>query len=755
MLERFPRRTAGLVLAQGMLVLCVVAHATTSGAQPITISSLVERAAADQVTVRAVRLDTPLELDGKLDDGVYARVAALTDFLQQEPNEGTPATEKTEAWIFFDEVNLYVAARCWDSHPEREVANELRRDNGNILGNENLTFVIDTFHDRRNGYLFQTNPLGALRDMTVTDDLQNSAWNGIWYVKTGRFAQGWTMEVAIPFKTLRYRGSGAQTWGINLRRLVKWKNEFSYLSLVPAALGTQGVSRMASAATMVGLETPAQSKNLELKPYAMSSATTARSGAGLADDLQANAGFDFKYGITRGLIVDATVRTDFAQVEEDLQQINLTRFSVFFPEKRDFFIEGQGIFDFGGVQAGNSPGDVPLLFFSRQVGLSQGQAVPVLGGARLTGRTGPYSLGMLDIQTDDAPAAGAVATNFSALRLKRNLFRRSNVGMIATRRGPGSDRPGGADASYSVGADATLLFLKSLNLTGYYARTSAPDPTGQTSIGSSYRGRVDYTDDRYGAAVEHMLIDRDFRPEVGFVRRTDVRRTFGQLRFSPRPRRSAVVRKLTWQASLDYVTDAAATTVQSREAAGLFRVDFQSSDQATAEYTREFERLPDRFAIAPGVVVPGGGYTATTSRVSYSLGQQRRVSGRLSAATGTLYDGTKSELTYSGRWGVIPRFSIEPGVAFNWVQLPYGDFTARLLSARLTVTPNARMLISSLVQLNLDQETTSSSLRLRWEYTGGSELFVVYSDGRDTSSRGFPALVNRTVAVKATRLFRF
>lgn len=739
-----------------MTALAVLALPAVAAAQP-SADALVSRSAPDDVTVRAVRLDTPLALDGRLDDAVYARVAPLTDFLQQEPKEGTPATEKTEAWIFFDDVNLYVAARCWDSHPEREVANELRRDNGNILGNENVTFVLDTFHDRRNGYLFQTNPLGALRDMTVTDDLQNSAWNGIWYVKTGRFAQGWTMEVAIPFKTLRYRGSGTQTWGINLRRLVKWKNEFSYLSLVPAALGTTGVSRMASAATMIGLETPAQSKNLELKPYAVSSATTARTAGGLADDLQANAGFDFKYGITRGLIADATVRTDFAQVEEDLQQINLTRFSVFFPEKRDFFIEGQGIFDFGGVQAGNSPGDVPLLFFSRQIGLSQGRAVPVLGGVRLTGRTGPYSVGALDIQTDDAPSAGAVATNFSALRLKRNLFRRSNVGMIATRRGPGpvSAAVGGRDASYSIGADATLLFFKSINLTSYYAHTRAPDAAGRAVTGASYRGRFDYTDDRYGAVAEHMLIDRDFRPEVGFVRRTDVRRSFAQLRFSPRPRRSAVVRKLTWQASLDYVTDAAATTVQSREASGLFRLDFQSSDQVSAEYSREFERLPDRFPIAPGVVVPAGGYTATTSRISYTLGQQRRVSGRLSAATGTLYDGTKSELTYSGRWGVVPRFSIEPGVTWNWVQLPYGDFTARLLSARFTVTPTARMLISSLVQLNLDQETTSSSLRLRWEYTGGSELFVVYSDGRDTTTGGFPGLVNRTVAIKATRLFRF
>ena len=487
--------------------------------------------------MRAVRLDAPLELDGRLDDAVYARVAPITDFIQQEPQEGQPATEKTEAWILFDESNLYIATRCWDSQPEREIANELRRDNGNILGNENVTFVIDTFHDRRNGYLFQTNPLGALRDMTVTDDLQNSAWNGIWYVRTGRFEQGWTMEVAIPFKTLRYRGSGPQTWGINLRRLVKWKNEFSYLSLVPAALGTGGVSRMASAATLIGVETPAESKNLELKPYAVSSATTTRTSGGLDDDVLANAGFDFKYGLTRGLILDATARTDFAQVEEDLQQINLTRFSLFFPEKRDFFIEGQGIFDFGGVQAGNSPGDVPLLFFSRQIGLSQGQAVPVLGGARLTGRTGPYSIGALDIQTDDAPEAGAVSTNFSALRLKRNLFRRSNVGMIATRRGPGQLGAAGErhDASYSVGADATLLFFKSINLTSYYARTSVPELRGGTATGASYRGRFDYTDDRYGAAAEHMLIDRDFRPEVGFVRRTDVRRSFGQLRFSPRP----------------------------------------------------------------------------------------------------------------------------------------------------------------------------------------------------------------------------
>jgi uncharacterized protein DUF5916 len=744
------RTGASSAPAAALAFLLLLTRAAAAEPQAATGPAIIARTANDQVAVRAVRVAAALKIDGRLDESLYATINPISDFIQQEPREGEPATEKTDAWIFFDDTSLYIAARCWDSHPEREVANELRRDNGNILGNENFTFVIDPLHDRRNGYLFQTNPLGALRDMTVTDDQQNSAWNGIWYVKTGRFEQGWTMEVAIPFKTLRYRGSGAQEWGINLRRLVKWKNEISYLSLVPAALGVGGVSRMASAARLVGLETPAQSKNVELKPYAVSSLTTDRAAAvPFTNNPKGNAGFDFKYGLTRSLIVDATYRTDFAQVEEDLQQINLTRFSLFFPEKRDFFIEGQGIFDFGGVQAGNTPGDVPLLFFSRQIGLSAGQEVPVVGGGRLTGRAGRFSIGALNIQTDDKPSARAVATNFTAIRLKRNIFRRSNIGLMTTGRAPSANA---ADNSYTVGADATLLFFKSVNVTSYYALTSTPGATGDKS---SYRGRFDYTDDRYGAAAEHLLIGRDFRPEVGYVRRTDFRRTFGQARFSPRPKKSRLIRKLTWQGSVDYVTDAPGVTVQNREASGLFRIDFQTSDQVMFEYSREYELLPSGFPISPGIVVPAGGYRYETSRATYVLGQQRTVSGRLSAAAGTLYDGTKSEVTYSGRLGLAPQFSMEPGVTLDWVRLPFGDFNERLLSSRFTITPSARMLISSLVQYNAGAHSLSSSIRLRWEYTGGSELFVVYSDGRNSTGPGFPALLNRTFAIKATRLLRF
>ncbi len=322
---------------------------------------------------------------------------------------------------------------------------------------------------------------------------------------------------------------------------------------------------------------------------------------------------------------------------------------MFFPEKRDFFIEGQGIFDFAGVQAGNSPGDVPLLFFSRQIGLSQGQVVPVVGGVRLTGRAGAFSVGALNIQTEEKLSAGALATNFTALRLKRNLLRRSNVGVMATRRGPAlGPLAGSGAASYTAGVDATMLFFKSINFTSYYAMTSRPDSRGDNATGSSYRGRFEYNADRYGASAEHMLIDADFRPEVGYVRRSDIRRSFGQLRFSPRPRNSESIRKFTFQAASITSPMRRRSSCRASEAFGLFRIEFQSSDQFSTEYSHEYELLPARFAIAPGVIVPAGGYTYSTSRVSYSLGQQRQVSGRLSASTGTFYGGTKSDVSYPG-----------------------------------------------------------------------------------------------------------
>jgi len=489
--------------------------------------------------------------------------------------------------------------------------------------------------------------------------------------------------------------------------------------------------------------------NLELKPYAVSSLTTDHAAAAPFDNrFSRNAGLDFKYGLTRGLIADATVNTDFAQVEEDLQQINLTRFTLQFPEKRDFFLEGQGLFNFGATRGNGN--DVPILFFSRRIGLSQGQSVPVVAGGRVTGTVGKYGIGALNIQTDDKPSAGALATNFSVVRLKRDILRRSNIGLIATRRTPAANQTG---ANAAVGADANLAFFKSLSINGYYARTESPGAAGNQS---SYRGRLDYAGDRYGLQLEHLLVGDKFSPDIGFMRRTDFRRSSIGARFSPRPKRNRLIRKLDWEAGYDYVTDSRRTRIENRQLAGTFEVDFENSDQWTLDYTHDFEYLPRNFQIAPGVTLPIGGYDYDTVRMTYQLGQQRAVSGRVSVATGTFYDGNKKEANFtSGRVALSPRVSIEPGLTLNWVALPYGSFSNRLMTARGIFTPTPRTLISSLTQYNASDNTLSSSVRLRWEYVPGSELFFVYSDGRNTPDAPVPGLVNRSVAIKLTRLLRF
>lgn len=704
--------------------------------------------------MRAFRLDRPLTLDGRLDEAIYSSIPGAGGFIQQEPHEGQPVTENTDVWVLFDDTNVYVAARCWDDHPERWVATERQRD-GDVTGNESVSVMFDTFYDRRNGFFFQTSPLGALRDQAFTDEgNQNTSWNAVWEVKAGRFEGGWTFEMAIPFKSLRYAGSGPQVWGINFRRVVKWKNETQYLTRVPAAYGNGGPFRASVYAALVGLETPGASRNMELKPYVVSSLTTDRAAAvPFSNSFSPNTGVDFKYGLTKSLTADVTVNTDFAQVEEDVQQVNLTRFNLLFPEKRDFFLEGQGIFAFGGTSVsgfGGGTSDVPILFFSRRIGLSQGQSVPVIAGGRVTGKTGRYSIGLLDIQTKDKPAAGAVATNFSVVRVKRDILRKSSLGLLVTRRSP---MIVGTNSNLEVGVDANLAFFRNVIINSYYAHTQTP---GRAGDHSSYRGKFDYAADRYGLLLERLMVGDGFNPELGFTRRIDFRRSTAQARFSPRPQSSRLIRKLTWQGSFDYITDAKGEVVENKETQGSFRIDFNNSDAWITEYTREFEYLPQNFKIATNVVLPVGAYRYQFLRTEYGFGQQRLVSGRVYTSRGTFYGGHRTELGYSsGRVNLSALLSFEPGVTLNWVDLPQGRFRNRLLTTRVVVTPSPRMAISSLIQYNANAQSLGSSVRLRWEYIPGSELFVVYSDGRDTSAPGVPSLLNRSLAMKVTRLLRF
>jgi len=735
--------------AQWLFVL-LVTPAPAAGQAPPPADAV--KAGSDRV-VTATRLSKPLVIDGRFDEEAYQTVKPAGDFIQQDPREGEPATEQTDLWVMFDDETLYISGKNYDSHPEREISTELRRDSSGIFSNDSVAIVIDTFHDLRNGFKFQTNALGAIQESAVVDEINVDSWNTVWEVRSATYDWGWGFEMAIPFKSLRYPGAGPQTWGINMRRVIRWKNELTYLTAMPRSFGANAIYHMGSAATLAGIETPRQSMNLELKPYAVSSLTTDRTArVPFSNDGKGDAGFDFKYGLTRGLILDTTVRTDFAQVEEDQQQVNLTRYSLFFPEKRDFFLEGQAIFAFGGVNFGqnSNPGEVPVLFFSRQIGLSRGQAVPVVAGARVTGKAGQYQIGAVNIQTDDKPSAGAVSTNFTAVRIKRDFLRRSNVGIIATRRGPAV---AGAGDNIAYGADTNLFLFRNVTANVYYART---DSTGAPASGQdSYRGRFDYTGDRYGYVAEHLLIGARFNPEVGFVRRRDFRRTSAQFRFSPRPKNNTRVRRYSYTGSIDYITDAKVTSVQEKELRGQFNTEYQNGDSWNLEYTNNYELLPGSFVINPGTDVPRGGYAYQNLRAQYSLGQQRRVSGRMSAAHGTLYNGRKTEAGYGGRIAIVPQFALEPGLSLNWVRLPYGDFSAPVISTRIIFTPNARTGLTGFIQYNGGSHQMMSSVRLRWEYRSGSELFIVYSDGRDTTTAGYPNLLNRSVAFKVTRLLRF
>ena len=753
------RLRRGVMLAVTIVASGVVASPGAAQVPPVSSGSPAAQAsprdAQGRLTLRATRPATPLRIDGKLDEPAYASVQSVTDFIQMEPAGGQPASEKTEVWVFFDERNVYVTMRAWESRPELMVANEMRRDSNNIRMGDSVGFSLDTFHDGRNAFQFEVNPLGARTDGQSSNERQYSAdWNPVWDLAVGRFDGGWTVEAAIPFKSLRYQPGTAQTWGFNARRNNKWKNEIAYLARIPPAFGIGRGSFAASLfPTLEGIDAPAGSLNLEVKPYGIADLTTDRvASPAIANDVGGGVGLDVKYGITQSLTANFTYNTDFAQVEADEQQVNLTRFSLFFPEKREFFLENQGTFAFAAAATsigGQPSGDTPLLFYSRRIGLSQGLEVPILAGGRLTGRVGRFSIGAVDIGTRDAPRARAAATNFAVLRVRRDLLRRSSVGLMATARSIAQNRLGSNEA---FGIDGTFAFFANLAFNTYWAKTRTTGVEGQDT---SYRTQMEYAGDRYGVQLDRLVVGDNFNPEVGFVRRDNIRESIGQLRFSPRPKSIKSVRKFSGVGTFTHIEDGSGS-LQTRTMDGEFAIEFQNSDRFNLGITDNFERLARPFLIAPAGRVPVGAYDFAVARAGYTFGQQRPVSGTLSLERGDFYNGHRTSVGFSRtRVNLTPRFSLEPSISINWLDLPTGPFTTTLAGSRVTFTMTPLMFASALVQYNSSTHRASTNLRLRWEYHPGSELFVVYNDERDTFAERFPALQNRAFIIKVTRLFRF
>ncbi len=769
---------AGAVAAGGFLAGAASLASLIDGPPAPVAPEVMTRDEDGRTTVRAIRLGGGIRLDGVLDEPVYETVPAITGFIQQVPDIGAPATERTEAWIMFDETNVYVSARVWDSAPESQwVANEMRRDTSQLRQNDTFTAFFDTFYDRRNGFNFYTNPLGARADQQFTNEGNpNSDWNPVWDVRTGRFAGGWTVEMEIPFKTLRYRSDPPHIWGIQLRRAIRRKNEWVYLTRLPISAGggsgSAGIFRVSAAGSLVGLEPPPASRNIEVKPYGIGGISTDLTANPVVNNERSgNGGIDVKYGITQNLTADFTYNTDFAQVEVDERQVNLTRFPLFFPEKREFFLEGRGIFGFarggvtgrfggpGGGPVGGVFGDVnvPQLFYSRKIGLERGRVVPIVGGARVTGKMGPFDVGALNIHAGDEVVSATEPTNFTVVRLRRDILRRSSVGGMFTNRSVSRVAPG---ASQAYGVDGTFAFFENVSLISYFAKTQVPSPEYEGKD-TSYQGKFEYAADRYGLQVDHLLVEDNFLPEVGFLRRDNFRRTYVSGRFSPRPASIESVRQFSLDGAVDYILLADETQLETRQRLVSFQTEFESSDQLTFSATDNYELLLEPFT-PPGAdfTIPVGDYSFADYQVAYSIGQQRRVNGQVALRRGDYFGGELTSLQLSqGRIAVLPQMSVEPTVSFNWIDTPFGKFQSNLAVTRVNYAFNPRMFFSGLLQYNSADNSFSSNLRLRWEYSPGSELFVVYTDDRDITNgfrpdRGFD-LRNRGFVVKFNRLFRF
>ena len=735
--------------------------AVLQGPPPPVAPEVISRDRQGQATVRATRLRAPLQIDGRLDEPVYETVQSITDFIQQLPDEGALGSERTEAWVLFDDDSIYISARCYDTAPPSEwVANEMRRDVIQLRQNDSFSLMLDTFYDRRNGLAFLVTPIGGFSDFAISNEggRVNTDWNTIWDSRTARFDGGWTVEIQIPFKSLRYRPTSTQVWGIQLRRIIRRRTEASYLTPLPisAARGNSviaGLWRVSQAGSLVGIEVPSGSRKIEIKPYGIGGVTTdIDADSPTRNALDGQFGLDVKYGVTQNLTADFTYSTDFAQVEVDEQRVNLTRFSLFFPEKREFFLEARGNFDFA-RGAGLGGAGAPTLFFSRRIGLQGGDVVPILAGGRLTGKIGAFDVGALNIQTGNELLSGAQTTNFTVLRVKRDILRRSTIGGIFTNR---SVSLLGDGSNQVYGIDGRLAFFDDVTLLGYVARTRTADRPGRDA---SYLAQFDYAGDRYGVNLAHLVIEDNFNPEIGFMRRDNIRRTTASGRFSPRPSSIDWVRRFSLSAGLDYTQSADDRVLETRQQDVAFEVQLENSDRFTVSATDRYELLRQPFTIAPGVTVPVGGYGFRSVLVGYAFGQQRPVSGSIAVGTGELWNGDITVVELGrGRVEVTPQLSVEPSLSLNWVELPEGNFATSLSRVRVSYTVSPRMFFSGLLQHNSSGNTFSTNVRLRWEYSPGSELFVVYTEDRDTDPflpDRRTDLRNRGFVVKMNRLFRF
>ena len=707
-------------------------------------------AAIDYETIRlekivtAVRTTERIILDGRLDEPAWKLASPATDFITKLPRPGEPSEERTEVRFVYDDDILYVGFICFDSDPTDNVV--VLREDFSSRESDGVAMVLDSLHDRRSAYQFGTNPAGAKRDSHVTNNSQfNNDWDSVWDVKVSTNDESWIAEFAIPFKTLRFSQSPTQEWGVNLSRFIVRINEQSFWSPIPVRYG---MSRISQAGTLIGLEGIRQGRNLKVKPFATTGITQIAGTDGSIQTMKDyDGGVDLKYSLTPSLTLDATYRTDFAQVEVDQQQVNLTRFNLFFPEKRDFFLENAGTFNFAG--GGRGADLVP--FFSRSIGLSGGTPIPIVGGARVTGQVGQYDVGFLIMKTESDDTRSIPSNGYLVGRVKRNFSTSSWIGALVTNR----DSTLAGDYNRVYGADAHFQFYERLEFDSYLLRSDTPGKSGKDQ---ARKFATAWRDDELVVGAEYYAVQTNFNPEMGFVRRKDITQYSGNVSWLPLLRRSRTVRNLIFSTDLDYYEGGNAK-VETRTQGINVGVELQNGGSGNFSVVENFDRLVDPFLIrsrerghAADLAIDVGDYRYREYSLSFNSSQRGKITGNVNITLGEFWNGHRKSFGGALDWRPTYHMNINVDYSHNRVNLPNGSFRTTLVGARLSYGFSPRLFLDGFFQYNADTHQVSSNIRFNFIHHPLSDLYLVYNDRRDTLSG---QLVERTFIVKVTNLFSF
>lgn len=691
------------------------------------------------LTAIAAPVDQAPRIDGVLDEAFWETIPPITDFRQRVPVDGDFPTERTEVRIAFDSDAIYFGFRLFDSHPDLIRRSILQRE-GRIDEDDHIWIGLDTYHDGRNAYIFELNSFGTQGDALITDEsmtLSDWNWEGVYRSEARVTDEGWTLEVAIPFTTIRFEDAEAPEMGVAIRRAIRRKNEEVFWPHIPQRYRA-GFNQVSQYATLSGLQDVRRGRYMELKPFAIlgGQKLSENPDTDVLDDI----GVDFKYAITSNLTADLTWNTDFAQVESDNVQVNLTRFSLFFPEKREFFLERAGLFSFGEARQTE-------IFFSRRIGLIN----EIRGGGRMTGQVGPLSVGALSLQTGDLDTGTEIlpGSNNSVVRFRGEVFPRTTVGGMFTslQNGVGHNRV--------FGADTQVRFWGSSTFEGWLANVD-DSGTGSSSAGSL---KIDVRPQRwYSVGGGFQSIDAGFNPGLGFVRRTDMVKYSGSAAWTPRFESNSWARSLVAALLVDRVDGQ--DGVQQGSSQFMHNMfSLESGDVVMLNVRRRFERLAAEDFIQ-GRALPAGDYEFSSVDAIVSTNTSRTVSGRANVTLGNFWNGTRTTYGGSLKWKTGPYLTLTPAVSRNDIDLPVtgGQFSTTVTSLNVLGAVSRDLFANALVQWDDVSKALQANIRIDWIHAPGSDLFVVFNTGYQTGVLLDPRdtrWLQRTGVVKLTYLKAF